>query len=291
MYDEGVEPVSGDADTRSRDQQILAFFCRHLIGICWYEGKVNARGDFVSRPAFRLASGFLLRVHGRAADAVLVTAGHVVSELKARLSKPSMQARHFRLFDTWGPEATSTEPLPFDLLRAPHAFQDDTELGLDYAFIALPELVLRALAKTVTPFKATDWRETQKAPFDFYAMVGAPSDLTEQQVSMNGGIDSITSLPHPVLMFLHECPPPADSSEPTIPQFYGQLNCEGGPEDIAGMSGGPLLGFRKTEDSQLRYWPVAIQSRWLPRQRIVIGTPLPVVAAQLEQHIDRFAGG
>ena len=40
-----------------------------------------------------------------------------------------------------------------------------------------------------------------------------------------------------------------------------------GVDDIAGMSGGPVLGFKRMPDGSLRSWVVGVQSGWVRSRR------------------------
>jgi hypothetical protein len=53
--------------------------------------------------------------------------------------------------------------------------------------------------------------------------------------------------------------------------------------NIKGMSGGPILGLRGTPDGGLRYWVVALQSRWFEQSRIILGCPVPLFATIVQQ--------
>ena len=81
---------------------ILEFFCRHLIGIGWYEGELNNDGEFTSRPTFYGASGFLLQLHDDLPGSwALITAGHVFTDYRKRMSTPKMGAKNHSLLDIW----------------------------------------------------------------------------------------------------------------------------------------------------------------------------------------------
>src|SRR5262249_54517786 len=74
---------------------------------------------------------------------------------------------------------------------------------------------------------------------------------------------------------------PADVQPTTIPWFVGQLPRQLDIPDIRGMSGGPILGFRRNKDNQWEYWVVALQSWWFPDRRIIFGCSLPEFAKRV----------
>ena len=69
--------------------------------------------------------------------------------------------------------------------------------------------------------------------------------------------------------------------------YEGTTNSNVDLESVVGMSGGPIIGIRHNSNGQLAYWPVAMQSRWLPDQRIVIGSLIAPMAADVENWIQR----
>ncbi|MHC4696291.1 MAG: hypothetical protein ACYTFA_06085 [Planctomycetota bacterium] len=89
------------------------------------------------------------------------------------------------------------------------------------------------------------------------------------------------------LIRVHPCPNPDRAVVITDPQFVARIDAHCPNMDIARMSGVPILGFRKAGGQDLEYWPVAIQSRRLPKRRVVVGSSFPVIALRIEQWIDR----
>jgi hypothetical protein len=80
---------------------------------------------------------------------------------------------------------------------------------------------------------------------------------------------------------------PAAYKDHKIPQFYAKLLVdETDLKSIDGMSGGPILGFRRREDGNGLYWIVGLQSSWLPTSRIVCACPLAPFAEGIEAEIN-----
>ena len=52
---------------------------------------------------------------------------------------------------------------------------------------------------------------------------------------------------------------------------------------LVGMSGGPIYGFRRTDNGQMSYHVVAIQSMWRERSNLVFGCSVPFFAEALHQ--------
>lgn len=266
--------------------RLLEFFCRHLIGIGWYEGTLNAAGEFTTKPTFWSASGFVLRLHSDVTESwALITAGHVIAKYKKRLSRPKMGAKHHSLFDVWGPHSDCDHRIPFNLFDTPALVKFDKDVGVDFAVVPLPGLVRDLISQTTTPFTKKNWIHQSNVSFDFFAMLGLPNETAEQFTHHKDGMESITSFQHPALMFLESCELPTGITPATNPQFVARIDPRVGLVSPVGMSGGPILGFRKNTDGQFAYWPVAIQSRWVEQSRIVIGTFIPPIAASIEQFL------
>lgn len=268
---------------------VLEFFCRHLIGIGWYEGTVKDDVEFSSKPTFYGASGFVLQLHEDCPGFwALITAGHVLIDHKKRLSDPKIGAKSHSLFDCWGPHSHCDHRIPFNLFKTPSFATFDKDIGVDFAVVPLPDHVQRLIAQTTTPFTKKNWIHQSNVSFDFFAMLGLPIEDAEQITNYKGGRGTISTVQSPVLLFLDPCELPTDIAPATNPQFVAKIAPRADLDSILGMSGGPILGFCKNADGQLAYWPVAIQSRWLKHKRIVIGTYIPPIAASIEQEIEQF---
>ena len=264
-----------EMDTNARD--FTEFFSRHLVGLCWYEGPVNRKGEFSENPIFQCASGFLLQVEDRLR---LVTAGHVLTEIEDSLKKNGHVAQQHSLFDIWSPRCTVKERIPFDFSDAPSIVEYDPTLGVDIAVIELPDLYLKMLSQTIEPFTHENWIHQSNVQFDFYAILGIPGEAATQVLDGN----SITTYPQPQVIFVETAPLDAEIHIDTpVPQFFGKIMEIDPIGDIGGTSGGPILGFREEPNGQLRYWPVAVQSRWRQGSRTITGTSLPHFAMALHQ--------
>jgi hypothetical protein len=273
----------------SSESSILEFFCRHLVGIAWYEGVLNDDGEFAGTPTFCGASGFMLQLHDELPGAWgLITAGHVFTDYKERLSKPRMGAKHHSLFDIWGPASRCDERIPFNLFEYPSSARFDRDAGIDIAVVPLPPYVLRLISQTIVPFTKTNWIHQPNVQFECYAMLGLPNESARQVAGQKNGREFVSTFQSPVLLFVNPCELPPKIAPATNRQFVAKIDPHADLDSIRGMSGGPILGFRRNPQGQFQYWPVAIQSRWLPESRIVIGTLLPLVAAWIEKQMEAF---
>lgn len=261
------------------------FFSRHLVGLAWYEGTVNSRGDFTSRPQYRCASGFLLQVFD---TYWLVTAGHVVKDARSNQAKGVVGKNH-SLLDWFSPRVVVRNPIPFDFIDASLPPIDEPEIGVDVAFIPLPSFIVQQLLQTIEPITHERWMHQNGIEFDFYAILGTPAEATQQETKKEGGRESVTTYSRSCVIFVKglDEATKADAEIVDLPtqQFVGRILPLGIADDIAGTSGGLILGFKKSEDGQLRYWPVAIQSRWRPRSGIVFGTSIPIIGMYVHEQL------
>jgi len=71
-----------------------------------------------------------------------------------------------------------------------------------------------------------------------------PDQLTEDKIN-------ITTTIHKVM----ECGSlPSEFEKTEAPTFYGKIHLGDDLTSIVGMSGGPLLSFKRTESGELKYW-------------------------------------
>lgn len=268
---------------------VLDTMCKHLIGIGWYEGRVNSQDEFISKPQFCGASAFLARFDNDSTSPVfLVTAGHVIGDCRVRTSDPGHVARNVSLLDVWGPRSECDLRIPFDIFGTPSVWVDDRANGRDFAIIQIPDIVARSLKQTTTPFGPTNWSSLAEVHFDFYAMLGLPDCEKRQMKRPENGGELITTYQSPVLLVLEHCDATPYVDPAAGPQLVAQIK-DVTLANISGMSGGPIFGFRRTPEGRLAYWPVAIQSRWFPESRVVVGTLIHKIATELELEAEALA--
>ncbi len=276
--------MNGDSGARDYTE----YFARHLVGLSWYDGPVNAQGEFTRQPEFLLASGFLLQVYN---TFCLVTAGHVLTDHDER-KKRGLVGKGYCLFDGWSPRAKIKDPTPFDFTDAPALMRYEKDLGLDFAVIRLPNFILEGLLQTIEPFTHKRWVYQAGIDFDFFAVVGSPAIDATQEMGSDGRRHSVTTYPQPRVVLVEKCPsPPSETQGKEFEQFVGSINQNENIAELGGMSGGPVLGFRKGQERHLLYWPVAIQSGWWRQSRVVVGTSLPIVAAGVHDWIKQLVRG
>lgn len=157
--------------------------------------------------------------------------------------------------------------------------------GADYAFIYLRPYYRELLEKNkIEPLNEEVWKTAQPHEFDTYWMLGVPNDFIIQK-------DGIIEKGYALINIERLDEPPVCSEIRFAPNmFYGCINIS--PEfgrthqplnNIEGMSGGPIFGFKKMQNGECRYWIVASQSSWYKQERIIVGCPVWVLAEWISQ--------
>jgi hypothetical protein len=259
-------------------RKFLEYLCQHLLAIAWYEGPANDDGKFNRQPDFKLGSAFLVQPVPDSDYTLLATAGHNLTGCP----KNRMIARGHCLFDAWGPKAKCGLPIPFNPFEEPRSVVEEPGMGRDYGFVVLRDDIHRLLQQTTTPFPRDKWACEGVDHFKQFFMVGLPAVAARQITASCEGRNTVTTSPNPELLVLDPCEPHPKMKPSSAPQFVAKIVGRGDLTDIQGMSGGPIIGVRDLGGGRSAYSLVAIQSRWLPDKRIVVGTLLSEIASDLD---------
>lgn len=252
----------------------LEFFGRHLLAICvTYRLVYASKNDALSFAAY---SGTLIDIAG---SVCFLTAGHVLADLKQKLADVRVEIVDVVLADTFAKGRVSDKPVPFDISSEPFFFIDDDEQGLDFGAIVLRPYYVNLLAKNGTiALDEERWIHQHRVDFDGYAVLGLPRESTSPFIDARGnGAVSPT-----MIWVSRREAPPQGTRQTTYPRFIAEIGGSLPINDIVGMSGGPIFGFRIEGEKAVRYWVVALQSAWLPKQRVIFGCPLPILAPLLK---------
>jgi hypothetical protein len=264
------------SDDYLANKRFLEYVCQHLLAIAWYEGPVSSDGKFTRQPDFILGSALLLEPFPEMTDPFLATAAHLL------LDRSNKVARDHVLLDAWGPKAKCRIPIPFNSFEEPRSAVEDRANGRDYALIQLPERMHRLLRQTTTPFPRDKWA-VDVDQFQQFFMVGLPAEAAEQITGRVQSRNFVTTMPRPEFLVLDRCEPHPDMHPSNAPQFVAKIVGRTDLRDIQGMSGGPIIGVRHLDGGRAIYSLVAIQSRWLPERRIVIGTLMSEIARDIDE--------
>lgn len=245
------------------DSEGLEFFARHLVAL----GVTHRlRGDNPSdEPRFAAYSGTLAIIRDQLH---FLTAGHVLRNLQDAMASSAVEIEQAVLVDTFGSGRISNLPIPFDLKSASKFFIDED--GLDFGVIALSSYYGRLLAANGSvALDANNWLR-QPQIFEGYALLGLPAELTSERLSGYGDATM-----YPTMLGFRRLD--SQDSGSKYPRFVGQLDDGLSIGSVEGMSGGPILGFRRDDQGRRRYWIIALQSAWKPGTRIIYGCPLSVI--------------
>jgi hypothetical protein len=218
----------------------------------------------------------------------IVTAGHVLEEIDNERREGS-ELGSFRIWDGWSPNAQYRDPFPFTFDGAPQ-YRVDRE-GLDYGLIRLcPNHVSLLNANNVVPVGEEHYEKKWPDVFHGYAMIGVPGATVDLQRHRGTSTEARQSTC--VLNLAEEPDPPTELVKP-FPRFYARiLEPEDSPlwreigQDIAGMSGGPVIGIRR-DGEELNYWIIGIQSGWFKPRRVIAACYFQDFARIVAETIDR----
>jgi hypothetical protein len=198
-----------------------------------------------------VASAFVIEMQD---EWFLITAGHV-KEMFDCSKRGDVEILSTRLLDGFGSGPITKEGFDFDMDTVMSAFYYEESSGLDVGFIHLRPMYRRLLeANRIRTFSELNWESSKGQEFEFYLLLG----LLYESVRANGKNWQVASM----IASIKETDEPADCLVKKVDRFYGSIPSSPVYQSIKGMSGGPLLGFRRDRDGSLRYWIVGLQSGW-----------------------------
>ena len=236
------------------DDPIARFFNKHLVPMLFtVQDNTGSRQFIVSAFALSIMDQWFL-----------ITAGHCLRQIEELQSKGT-EITSCALVDTIGTDAIHKDTIPFAYENASPQYLSE-DLHYDYGVIPLSSYYRHLLeANSVQSLTEEVW-EKQPDEFDFYKLLGVPYELLEIT-------PEYVYLPTTLLNVEPTNEWPNGIAKTSAPQFIGKITLGKGLTNIAGTSGGPIFGFRENPPGKLKYWLVALQSRWFSMSRIVIGCP------------------
>jgi hypothetical protein len=249
----------------------VRFFQRHVVPI-QFEFIPKSGG----KPHYVVITSFLVSVRG---TWLLLTAGHCVDDVQQNLDAGA--SLRCRLIDCAGQGAKYQVMVPFDWKGAvPSRVFKDREIDLGLVWV--DDLTKRALAaNNVEPLTEEAWDFDPPEDVEAYLLMGIPAELAKPSVPVTT-ITPVALLIEPAL----ERPP--ELEETNVGRWYGHVaTMQGGPSDITGMSGGPVLAVARDSGGRQRYWLFAMQSAWHRPTRAVAACPtrqhLRAIAEEFEK--------
>jgi hypothetical protein len=209
----------------------------------------------------------------------LITAGHCIHDIERLTHEFGYQITQCYLLDSMGLGGKHHDPIPFDYESAsPTCLSEHREF--DYGILSLSSYYKRLLeTNNVQALHEEVWKK-QPTKVDFYMLLGVPFEL----MKVDPNTVNVTTTLHKVEVLSQR---PDDFPDTNIPLFYGQIRLGETVTNIEGMSGGPIFGFYQNDKSELRYWLIAIQSRWLPASHILMACPTKLLGLFLEEMIQK----
>lgn len=280
----GVKNDGHEARQSEADRSVRFLF-RHFLSLGWHVQPIDCHGNATGPSTGICTSGCLFEYRGLYS---ILTAGHVLKYIEREFLKSGKYAVHgCCLLDSFGHEAISRHPIPFVYEDAARFFIDDESDGLDFGLVSLSDYYLALIDKNgVVAIREENWRNQGKARIDWYAMMGLPSCNTKVSNQSIGGRSFTDYGVSPTILRINRLDKaPEDSRQTSYERFVGQIDDQVPIGDIDGMSGGPIVGFGKS-DGRDAYWVVAIQSGWLPMRRVTFGCPVPTIGALLDEYTE-----
>jgi hypothetical protein len=149
--------------------------------------------------------------------------------------------------------------------------------GFDYGLIELTPYYVEMLKKNDIVALSEDVWKNPPDNMDVYYLLR----ISEQRVKFSSDSVKFGASFHPVTQKpFGEVSEAFSESNPLL--FFGEVAVDDAVSSIRGMSGGPIFGFQQNDNGELRYWLIAIQSKWLPESHIIAASPTDLLGKYLE---------
>ena len=155
----------------SKKREFIRYMSRHLVALT---GKrINKRKKAAT---YFVYSGFVIKIRD---EWFWATAGHCVKQLNRWISAKRIQLSHVCFADFFGPNATSSDQIPFELASESFSL-DRKEYGLDFGLIHLTMECRKDLeVNGIEPITRKHWIEPNKFEFETFKMLGRPNHLVK----------------------------------------------------------------------------------------------------------------
>jgi hypothetical protein len=244
----------------------LGFLLKHLVPILFVFEEDGQQRAFV-------VTAFVLSVGDQW---FLVTAGHCIGEVNDYISSLGWKLKRCCLLDSCHLGVGSFDGVPFIYDDADWVRTDKQDIGLDYGILVLPPYYRSLLEKNgIQALSEEAWSSPPNDP-DCYFLLGIPKELVE--VDLDAECAKIVPVLYGVER-LHK--QPEGFKETQVPRFYGRIRLDEAMTSIKGVSGGPIFAFQQDEQARLRYWLVALQSRWLNQSYRIAACPTRILGQAL----------
>ena len=246
--------------------RLWEWFSQYIIGLA-------VSGEFSGHSFDYVLSGFLVSFD----DLLLwVTAGHVIYDLKKELSHPAVRLTRLRWLDRFPISGAESIPIVSGL----ESFSS-TEIdiqGVDFGVIRISGIEESNLRKNSKVQFSTQqaWKDPEKSNPEGFYLLGFPRESFQ---ITNESEDQPVMWVNLAILPVIRIQPKDKSCGPfwdDLDSFYGQIvpladHSGSQPQDIAFMSGGPIISVERDPNSGIRYRLFAIQRSWLKGKRIIRG--------------------
>jgi hypothetical protein len=219
-------------------------------------------------------SGFLIEAGGLW---FYITAGHILRDIRESLDLGG-KFEIWRLDDQTAGNRFAGAAIPFEFDLDSWIVVENSEIGLDYAALALHPFYVRQLqAGGAIPIGRDAWGD-HIAEHDDWALVGIPSETVkyESETTISGGV---------VVMPLEPTEEPEAAGSTSENKFFARIKDLGSVTDVDGMSGGPVFSLKKNE-GRWRYKVIGVQSSWYPKSSIIAACPIASLGTELERLVE-----
>lgn len=262
-------------EMNEEQRRFMRCMSKHLVVLSFVVQRFK-EGKPTKLDGFHL-SGWIINLHDHIFWA---TASHSLKLIDKEIEKGNMEIDSVRFVDCFGAEAKDDTSIPFHYEPGCGIFREGDEPGYDAALIPVDYLTMRGfLYNKVKAVGRANWIHQTGMQFDHYKMLGIPAHLTQFSVSKRGEIS--TGI-RPVMIAIDAVDRATIKNPPPEDWFVGRIHEDVEIESIEGMSGGPIYGFRKTDENWF-YHVVALQSRWREEERIIFGSPVKLFAEAMHQ--------
>lgn len=236
-------------NSKPSKDEIAGYFNQHCVPIYIHINKGEDSHDYV-------ISSFVISIDD---EWFLITAGHCLNKIE-KIKEAGYKITKARFLDCGGLTAKHFLPIPFDYDSSVIAHLGDDKY--DYGIIHITKYYRNLMeCNEIIALNEETWEKQPTNP-DFYFLLGIPGQLTnvtEDKIQITTTLHTVT-----------KCESVPDSFEKTdAPTFYGHIHLDDNLTSIVGMSGGPLFSFKRTDSSELKYWLCAVQSRWIPSEKLI----------------------
>lgn len=247
-------------------EYLFTHFSQHLVALGCIHRRITSDGKPDSPWHNFLGSGFIV-CNGD--NWYFATAGHCIKDLLTLCQREDVEFHLPYFSDRFAASDIPRMPLHFRIEDREVAFIDSESKGIDLGLLRLNHLEVLAFQKSGRiPLENEHWTAKPSAKIDKYFMTGLSVEGSFVEESDGQPSANIRSNFFPVRQV---------DARPTVnPEtaWTAFRIPESGPGNIDGMSGCPIFAVQQ-EGTQVKYWVIALQSRWNAEQRIAFTCRLP----------------